>query len=106
MGAVKAFDPDLTRKAQIALDNKLPINFQQLETIEETLPRLLQEKEQLAEARKAVAALPAGTYELTTDVSAVKPTLGQTDSEGTPWELAELKYPEIVGQTGNKKLSE
>merc|ERR1711957_444295 len=36
---MKAFDPELARKAQIAFDNKLPINFQQLEIIEDTLPR-------------------------------------------------------------------
>merc|ERR1712218_1719 len=34
---MKAFDPELARKAQIAYDNKLPINFQQLEIIEESL---------------------------------------------------------------------
>merc|ERR1719499_1082163 len=57
---MKAFDPDLARKAQIAFDNKLPINCQQLEMIEETLPRLLEEKSQLETARKAVAQLPVG----------------------------------------------
>merc|ERR1711865_1371784 len=55
---IQAFDPELARKAQIAYDHKLPINFQQLEQIEETLPRLLKEKEQLETARQAVAALP------------------------------------------------
>merc|ERR1719464_2703053 len=57
---MKAFDPDLARKAQIAYDHKLPVNFQQLELIEETLPRLLEEKQQLENARTAVAALPLG----------------------------------------------
>merc|ERR1719373_1093008 len=30
---MKAFDPELARKAQLAYDHKLPINFQQLEII-------------------------------------------------------------------------
>merc|ERR1719190_36277 len=47
---MKAFDPELARKAQIAYDNKLPINFQQLELIDESLPRLLEEKTQLQTA--------------------------------------------------------
>merc|ERR1719247_2459954 len=45
---VAEFDPDLGRKAQIAYDNKLPINFQQLELIDDILPRLLEEKGQIA----------------------------------------------------------
>merc|ERR1712217_989570 len=57
---MKKFDPELARKAQIAYDNKLPINFQQLELIEEALPRLLDEKKQLETARTEVAKLPAG----------------------------------------------
>merc|ERR1719203_2189167 len=87
---MKAFDPDLARKAQIAYDNKLPINFQQLELIEETLPRLLEEKNQLDLARSAVAALPfGGPYELpkSVDISACRPVPGQKDVEGTLMEL-------------------
>merc|ERR1719191_2373493 len=62
---MKAFDPDLARKAQIAFDNKLPVNFQQLELIEETLPRLLSEKDQLAATRASVAKIAkGGPYEL------------------------------------------
>merc|ERR1719284_2116811 len=57
---MKAFDPELARKAQIAYDHKLPVNFQTLELIEETLPRLLEEKEQLAAAADEVAKLPVG----------------------------------------------
>merc|ERR1719281_2063815 len=52
---MKAFDPDLARKAQVAYDNKLPINFQQLEIIEESLPRLLEEKQQIQAARTTIA---------------------------------------------------
>merc|ERR1719188_894808 len=64
---MKAFDPELARKAQIALDNKLPINFQQLELIEESLPRLLDEKKQLETARSEVGKIPVGgPYELPT----------------------------------------
>merc|ERR1712107_662463 len=44
---IRPFDPELARKAQIAVDHKLPVNFQQLELIEESLPRLLEEKKQL-----------------------------------------------------------
>merc|ERR1719498_1925233 len=62
---MKMFDPELARKAQIAYDNKLPINFQQLEIIEDTLPRLLEEKNQLEGARHSIAKLPSGgPYEL------------------------------------------
>merc|ERR1719367_1280642 len=57
---MKAFDPELARKAQIAFDHKLPVNFQQLEIIEESLPRLLAEKEQLEAVREAVSKLPVG----------------------------------------------
>merc|ERR1719350_613312 len=78
---MKAFDPDLARKAQIAFDNKLPINFQQLEIIEETLPRLLEEKTQLAAARTAVSQLPVGgPYNFPkVDISAARPVPGQKD---------------------------
>merc|ERR1719433_850439 len=64
---MKAFDPELARKAQIAHDHNLPINFMQLELIDEKLPRLLKEKEQLEVARSEVAKLPVGgPYELPT----------------------------------------
>merc|ERR1719350_519824 len=93
---MKAFDPELARKAQIAYDHKLPINFQQLELIEESLPRLLEEKKQLENLRDDVAQIPAGgPYELppNADTSAVRPAPGQTDLEGTMYHLAEVKYP-------------
>merc|ERR1719230_2313528 len=62
---MKKFDPELARKAQIAYDNKLPINFQQLEVIEESLPRLLEEKKQIEAARVGVAKIAVGgPYEL------------------------------------------
>merc|ERR1712066_1212266 len=57
---MKAFDPELARKAQLAYDHKLPINFQQLEIIDEALPRLLEEKKQLEVAREEVSKLPVG----------------------------------------------
>merc|ERR1719409_550918 len=86
---VKEFDPELGRKAQIAYDHKLPINFQQLELIEDILPRLLEEKTQLEAARSTVAKLPAGKYELPKelDLSAVRPQAGQKDIQGTRIEL-------------------
>merc|ERR1719378_348562 len=61
---IEGFDPELARKAQIAYDNKLPVNFQQLELIDDSLPWLLKEKEQLAAARTEVLKLPSGKYEL------------------------------------------
>merc|ERR1719343_632015 len=79
---IKKFDPELARKAQIAYDNKLPINFQQLELIEESLPRLLEEKGQIQAARSEVAKLPVGgPYEFpkSLDVSAVRPVPGQKE---------------------------
>eukprot|EP00928_Gymnodinium_smaydae_P031971 TRINITY_DN2328_c0_g3_i1.p1 TRINITY_DN2328_c0_g3~~TRINITY_DN2328_c0_g3_i1.p1 ORF type:complete len:167 (+),score=49.53 TRINITY_DN2328_c0_g3_i1:207-707(+) len=91
---MKKFDPELARKAGIAYENKLPINFQQLELIEESLPRLLEEKKQLEAARAAIAKLPVGgPYELpkSLDVSAARPAPGQTDTLGTPLELAQAK---------------
>merc|ERR1719434_575713 len=77
---MKAFDPELARKAQIAYDHKLPVNFQQLELIDDVLPRLLEEKNQLAAARGEVAKLPVGgPYALpkSADVSACRPIPGQ-----------------------------
>eukprot|EP00811_Abedinium_folium_P010992 NODE_20170_length_809_cov_9.507331.p1 GENE.NODE_20170_length_809_cov_9.507331~~NODE_20170_length_809_cov_9.507331.p1 ORF type:complete len:184 (-),score=48.68 NODE_20170_length_809_cov_9.507331:257-757(-) len=98
---IAPFDPELARKAQIALDNKLSINFQQLELIEESLPRLMQEREQLSAARSAAAALPVGgPYELPEDVdtSACRPIPGAQDGAGTAFELAQIKYPEAVAE--------
>merc|ERR1719261_1477999 len=53
--AMKEFDLELARKAQIAYDNQLPTNFVQLDTIEQELPRLLEEKKQLDAAREEAA---------------------------------------------------
>merc|ERR1719456_628791 len=55
--AMKEFDLDLARKAQIALDNQLPITFPQLDHIEENLPQLLEEKKQVSAAREGVLKL-------------------------------------------------
>merc|ERR1719145_248531 len=55
---MKAFDPELARKAQLAYDHKLPINFQQLEIIDEALPRLLEEKKQLEPRARRWASCP------------------------------------------------
>eukprot|EP00441_Pelagodinium_beii_P044683 CAMPEP_0197621206 /NCGR_PEP_ID=MMETSP1338-20131121/1824_1 /TAXON_ID=43686 ORGANISM="Pelagodinium beii, Strain RCC1491" /NCGR_SAMPLE_ID=MMETSP1338 /ASSEMBLY_ACC=CAM_ASM_000754 /LENGTH=180 /DNA_ID=CAMNT_0043190577 /DNA_START=62 /DNA_END=604 /DNA_ORIENTATION=- len=98
---IKGFDPDLARKAQIAYDNKLPVNFQQLELIEDILPRLLEEKTQLSAARTEVAKLPVGgPYELpkSADVSACRPIPGQKDIQGTLLELPEAKYPGMAAK--------
>merc|ERR1719491_2711172 len=95
---VANFDPELARKAQIAYEHKLPINFQQLELIDDILPRLLEEKKQLETARAEVAKLPPGEYEFpkTLDVSAVRPAPGQKDITGTRGELPSVKYPELI----------
>lgn len=93
---MKLFDPELAKKAQIAYDNKLPINFQQLELIEESLPMLLEEQKQLGAARGATAKLPAGgPYELpkSLDLASVRPVPGQKDLKGTQAELGEIMYP-------------
>merc|ERR1712187_118820 len=94
---VKEFDPELGREAQLAYDHKLPVNFQQLELIDDILPRLLEEKSQLETARAEVAKLPPGQYELPDglDLSAVRPQPGQKDIQGTKVEVAAIKYPEL-----------
>merc|ERR1719229_721800 len=93
--AMKAFDPELARKAQIACDHKLPINFQQLEIIEDSLPRLLEEKKQLQEARAAVQEIPVGgPYDFPkVDISAARPVPGGKDLQGSQMELAEIYNP-------------
>merc|ERR1719171_214069 len=62
--AMKEFDLELARKAQIALDNQLPVNFVQLDNIEAELPRLLEEKKQLEATRGDVLKLPPGQHDL------------------------------------------
>merc|ERR1712083_751519 len=97
---MKAFDPELARKAQIAFDHKLPINFQQLELIEESLPRLLEEKTQLEAMRGEVAKLPPGKYDMPkVDISACRPVPGQKDLQGTLGELSEVMYPGQIAAT-------
>merc|ERR1712190_691757 len=97
---MKAFDPELARKAQIAFDHKLPINFTQLELIEESLPRLLEEKTQLETLRTEVGKLPPGKYEMPkVDISACRPVPGQKDLQGTMGELSDVQYPGMLGET-------
>merc|ERR1719162_1076739 len=109
---VKVFDPELGRKAQLAYDNKLPINFQQLELIDDILPRLLEEKNQLETARATVAKLPAGKYELPKelDLSAVRPNPSQKDIAGTRAEFPAVLYPEktqeLIAGNATKKLTD
>merc|ERR1740129_1488651 len=93
---MKNFEPELARKAQLAYDHKLPINFQQLEIIDEALPRLLEEKKQLGAAREEVSKLPVGgpyRFPAGLDISAARPVPGQKDLQGTMMELAELQDP-------------
>merc|ERR1719215_947115 len=75
--------------------SRMRANFTQ-ENIEESLPRLLEEKKQLAEVRSKVSALPVGgPYQLPSglDISAARPVPGQKDMQGTMMELAELQKP-------------
>merc|ERR1719198_1921770 len=62
--AMKEFDLELARKAQIAFDNQLPVNFKQMDSIEQELPRLLEEKKQLNTARTEVLKLPPGKHDV------------------------------------------
>merc|ERR1719453_2417333 len=107
---VKDFDPDLARKAQIAYDHKLPINFRQLELIDDILPRLLEEKSQLEAARTAVAKLPPGNYSLPKELKldAVRPQPNQKDVQGTRAELPAVNYPvetqELLKSTDQKAI--
>ena len=99
---MRSYDEELARKAQLALDNGLAINFLQLELIEQNLPLLLKEKEQLDAARKEVLGRGAGDYSpLKADTSACE-NLGA----GGPGEGFKLKIPEaykkLVGATGDK----
>merc|ERR1719235_2886486 len=107
---MKAFDPDLARKAQVAYDNKLPINFQQLELIDDTLPRLLEEKKQLEVARSECAKLKPGNYTLPKELKldAVRPQPNQKDVQGTRAELPAVNYPvetqELLKSTDQKAI--
>eukprot|EP00747_Dinoflagellata_sp_TGD_P027489 gnl/TRDRNA2_/TRDRNA2_132646_c0_seq2.p1 gnl/TRDRNA2_/TRDRNA2_132646_c0~~gnl/TRDRNA2_/TRDRNA2_132646_c0_seq2.p1 ORF type:complete len:166 (+),score=53.48 gnl/TRDRNA2_/TRDRNA2_132646_c0_seq2:70-567(+) len=93
---MKEFDPELSRKAQIALDNNLPVNFQQLELIDDILPRLMEEKTQLEAARTEILKLPAGQYDFpkALNVSACAPAPNAKGIEGTAAELIKVKYPD------------
>eukprot|EP00746_Dinoflagellata_sp_MGD_P139657 gnl/MRDRNA2_/MRDRNA2_73084_c0_seq1.p1 gnl/MRDRNA2_/MRDRNA2_73084_c0~~gnl/MRDRNA2_/MRDRNA2_73084_c0_seq1.p1 ORF type:complete len:186 (+),score=36.66 gnl/MRDRNA2_/MRDRNA2_73084_c0_seq1:81-560(+) len=71
--AMKEFDLDLARKAQIAYDNQLPVNFVQMDTIEQDLPRLLEEKKQLGTARTEVLKLATGKHDMAAKVDAAFP---------------------------------
>jgi len=56
------YDEEVAALADIAEKHNLACNFIDLEKIEEELPRLIKEKEQIEAAREAVMALPKGTY--------------------------------------------
>lgn len=66
VNAIFEFDCELAKKAQIALDNNLPINFFDLEYIDrpEYLKLLLEEKQILEKAREEVLNRPKGKYEM------------------------------------------
>jgi len=60
--ALKEYDVEIARKAQIAHDHGLACNFIDLERIETHLPKLLKEKEQLDAARAEVMQRKVGDY--------------------------------------------
>ncbi|CAD7968748.1 unnamed protein product [Amoebophrya sp. A120] len=60
--ALKEFDAELARKGQIALDHDLAVNFLDLEYIDETLPRLLIEKELCQQAQLDVLQRKDGDF--------------------------------------------
>ena len=51
---IAEYDEELGRKAQIAFDNGLSVEWRALDHIEEELPRLLEEKKEIESARKQV----------------------------------------------------
>jgi len=59
---MKNFDEELAAKAQIAYDNGVAINMKELLDIEANLPKLLEEKAQLENARSVAHSLPEGQY--------------------------------------------
>ncbi|CRG96706.1 conserved Plasmodium protein, unknown function [Plasmodium gallinaceum] len=66
VNAMVEFDYELAKKAQIAVDNNLPINFFDLEYIDrpEYLKLLLEEKEILEKAREDVLKREKGNYKM------------------------------------------
>lgn len=62
--AIREFDPELSRKAQVALDNGLAINFMELEHIDRPgyVERLRKEKDILDTAAEEVLKAPVGQY--------------------------------------------
>ncbi|SCM20206.1 conserved Plasmodium protein, unknown function [Plasmodium chabaudi chabaudi] len=66
VNAMVEFDYDLAKKAQIAVDNNLPINFFDLEYIDrpEYLKLLLEEKAVLEKAREEVLKREKGNYQM------------------------------------------
>ncbi|GAW80221.1 hypothetical protein, conserved [Plasmodium gonderi] len=66
VNAMVEFDYELAKKAQIAVDNNLPVNFFDLEYIDrpEYLEQLLEEKKILEKAREDVLKREKGNYKL------------------------------------------
>ena len=70
-------DEELARKAQIALDNNLAVEWRTLDFIEQELPRLLKEKAEIEKARAQVFAAKPGDYKQPAfDASLVQPSPG------------------------------
>ncbi|EER09646.1 conserved hypothetical protein [Perkinsus marinus ATCC 50983] len=97
------YDEDLQRKAQVALDNGLAIEWRVLDFIDDELPRLLAEKREIEKAREQVMSKAPGDYtQPVFDSSVVVPTpanLGRNYPtlnvpDGDPTESAPLNVGE------------
>jgi hypothetical protein len=68
-------DEELARKAQIAYDNNISVEWKVLENIEAELPRLLKEKQQIEAARAEILGRKKGDFDvLKSNISEVVPT--------------------------------
>lgn len=102
---MKAFDDELPRKAQIALDNKLAINWRALDYIEDELPRLMEEKKQLEAARKQVLSAKVGDYsQPKIDSSVCTPSPNNPGrTHPSPWGINADPYEYTPQVAGDKK---
>uniref|UniRef100_A0A0G4G3X7 Uncharacterized protein n=1 Tax=Chromera velia CCMP2878 TaxID=1169474 RepID=A0A0G4G3X7_9ALVE len=65
IAAIREFDPDLADKAQLAMDNKLKINMEELEHIDDKLffEQAMKEKALLEKLASETMSMPAGKYD-------------------------------------------
>ncbi|KAF4678218.1 hypothetical protein FOL47_003280 [Perkinsus chesapeaki] len=100
------YDEDLQRKAQVALDHGLAIEWRVLDFIDDELPRLLAEKKEIEKAREQVMSKAPGDYtQPVFDSTVVVPTpanLGRNYPtlnvpDGDPTETAPLNVAQRRG---------